>query len=106
VVTLCVICAALAAAAWTYRRATNVERVAARLAAELPPGPARADVEAWLDRHHFCHAPVTSAEPVLFGELQDVPVDWLLDGDIDVYFSFDAEGRLVSQMVEAYPMSL
>jgi hypothetical protein len=89
---------------WTPEKIDNAIR------STLSTGSSRARVERWLDEQHVRHDQIveTDGTPlwIMLAEIRDVPrlFDW--SGDIEIYFHFDENDRLLWHTVEWFPVSL
>jgi len=99
-----VLFAPLAAAGSWYWRATHrgwtVGRVEYLIRTELPKHGEREKVIAWCERHGIFIGASSSTR--IYGIMSgpDVNVDLLGSGEIDIFFSFDARGRLMDYRVD------
>jgi hypothetical protein len=63
------------------------------IAADLPPGSTRAQVNAWLAAHHFAQTALTDP-PALYAVSPPNVQVWLERDDFEVYFYFDEDDQL------------
>jgi hypothetical protein len=104
-------------------RGMTVSKVEAMIAADLPPGTTRKQVEAWLDAQGIDHSysaggvddwegyqSVMSMAGVnqqnlggtVRATVRKANVDLILPGEINVYFFFDKQDRLVRHLVRPF----
>jgi hypothetical protein len=89
---------------WSYR---GIKRA---LAVALPPNSTVAQVEGWLDSQgirHYRHVnPEGTTHNTIYAEILDARVWWLESGEIQIYFHFNAEWRLIRYEVEWFTVDL
>ena len=94
---------------WLDRQWTP-EKIDTAIRFALPPGSSKERVETWLDSQNIPYSQIVSLEGSLTRELladiEDIPraFDWSMD--IQIYFHFDENDRLLWHRVDWFSVSL